>query len=101
MDAEAEKWTELKEAVQTVLDKKQESEAKEAKEAEEIKLFKAVQEASHLLATIISEANRMQIDEISKSAAKAISSLRGATYHVSWEMWRRMKRQNKRRSTNE
>ena len=88
MDAEAEKWTELKEAVQTVLDKKKESEAKEAKEAEEIKLFKAVQEASHLLATIISEANRMQIDEISKSAAKSISSLRVATDYVNWKMWR-------------
>ena len=92
MDVESEKWTELKEAVRTVLDKKKESEAKEAKEAEEIKLFKAVQEASHLLATIISEANRMQIDEISKSAAKAISSLRVATDYVNWKMWRQNKR---------
>ena len=98
MDVEAEKWIE---AVQTVLDEKEEAEAKEAKEAEEIKLFNAVQNISKLLAIIISEANRMQIDDISESAAKAISSLSGATRYVNLKRRRQRRRQNKRRSTNE
>ena len=98
MDAEAKKWIE---AVQTVLDEKEEAEAKEAKEAEEIKLFNAVQNISKLLAIIISEANRMQVDDISESAAKAISSLSDATRYVNRKMRRQRRRQDKRRSTNE